>query len=156
MVKPIPDGFRTITPHMAVSPCNEAIEFYKKAFNAEEVMRMPGPNNTVMHSELKFGDSTIMICDVFPGIPSPENGSPVTIHLYVEDCDKVFNQAVEAGASVEMPPADMFWGDRYAKMKDPYGHSWSVATHIADPSPEEMMKAAAEMFGDGTCDQAES
>ncbi len=147
MVNPIPDGFRTITPHMVVSPCNEAIEFYKKAFGAEELMRMPGPENTIMHSELKIGDSCLMLCDVFPGMHGPDAGSPVCIHLYVEDCDKAFKQAIEAGATAEMPPADMFWGDRYGKLKDPYGHSWSIATHIADPTPDEMAKGAAEMFG---------
>lgn len=152
-VNPIPAGFHTITPHLVVRNAAQAIAFYKKAFGAEEVMRMPGPDGqSVMHAELKIGDSCVMICDEAPdwGALSPQslNGSPVTIHLYVPDADAVYQRAVSAGARATMPLSDMFWGDRYGKLVDPYGHHWSVATHVEDVSPEECAKrAASEMCG---------
>jgi PhnB protein len=153
--KPIPDGFHTITPHMIIRGAAKAIEFYKKAFGAEEIMRMPGPDGqSIMHAEIRIGDSVIMLNDEFPdwGKVSPQalNGSPVTIHLYVNDADAVFNKAVQAGATAIMPVADMFWGDRYGCLQDPFGHHWSVATHIADYTPEECMKRCQEAMG-GAC-----
>jgi uncharacterized glyoxalase superfamily protein PhnB len=150
-VKPVPEGFSTLSPHIIVRNASEAIDFYKKAFAAEEVCRMPGPDGeTVMHAELKFGDSTLMLCEEFPkmGAKSPTSygGSSVTLHLYVEDADALFNRAVSAGATVKMPLSDMFWGDRYGKVSDPYGHEWGIATHKEDLTPEEIGKRAAEAF----------
>ncbi|MCP4246752.1 MAG: VOC family protein [bacterium] len=153
-VNPIPDGFHTISPHIVCQGAAEAIEFYKKAFGAEEVFRMPGPDGkAVMHAELQIGDSRLMLCEEFPdmGAKSPKaiGGTPVTVHLYVADADKIFAQAIEAGATVNMPLTDMFWGDRYGKLSDPFGHQWSVATHKEDLSPDEIAKRQAEAFGPG-------
>jgi len=143
-VRPVPAGFHTITPHLVIRGAEQAIEFYKKALGAEAVVCMPWPGGKVGHAELKIGDSMLFLADEFPEhgacAPAPGTSSPVTIHLYVNDCDKVFNQAVAAGAKAAMPPMDMFWGDRYAKFTDPFGHNWSVATHIEDVPPEEMEK----------------
>ncbi len=152
--KPIPDGYHTITPHLVARDANAAIEFYKRALGAEELCRMPGPDGKkVMHSELKIGDSTIFVCDEFPdhGAVSPQalNGSAVTMHLYVEDADKAYKQAVEAGATGTMEPQDMFWGDRYGSFDDPFGHKWAVATHKEDLTPEDMQQRAAATFGGG-------
>jgi uncharacterized glyoxalase superfamily protein PhnB len=152
-VKPIPEGFHTITPHLVIRGAGAAIDFYKKAFGAVELARAPGPGGGIMHAELKIGNSFLFLADEFPqfGSFSPQHykGSPVVINLYVEDTDKVFNQAVAAGAQVRMPPQNMFWGDRYAKLADPFGHEWSLATHIEDVPPDEMKKrmdkAMAEM-----------
>jgi PhnB protein len=142
-----PCGYGTLTPHLRVRGASEAIEFYKKAFGAEEIVRMPGPDDKVMHAELKFGESRLMLCDEFPdwGALSPQslNGTGVTIHMYVEDADAVFERAVSAGATVQMPLQNQFWGDRYGKVVDPYGHEWSIATHIEDVAPEEMETRAA-------------
>jgi PhnB protein len=155
---PIPEGFHTITPHLICKNAGQAIEFYKKAFGAEEIMRMPGPDGkTVMHAEIKIGDSHLMIADEFPdyGCVGPQTlkGSPVTVHLYVKDADAVYNQAVKAGATASMPLQNMFWGDRYGKLTDPFGHHWSVATHVVDVSPDECAKRAAAAFGGGGCGQ---
>lgn len=160
-VNPVPEGFSTVSIHMTVKKCSEAIEFYKKAFGAEELARMPGPDGqSVMHGELKVGDSIIMLNDEFPKhhIKSPQtlNGSTFSIHLYVEDADGLFDRAREAGATVVMPPVDMFWGDRFAQVVDPYGHSWSIATHIEDLTTEEIGARAREFFsksGDCGCNQ---
>ncbi len=151
-VSPLPAGFHTVTPHLVIKGAGAAIDFYKKAFGAEEVMRMPGPDGqSVMHAELKIGDSIIFLADEFPGMParSPKalGGTTVTITLYVVDADKVFNQAVAAGATPALPPTDMFWGDRYAKVLDPFGHDWAIATHKEDVPPDEMAKRAAAAFG---------
>jgi len=158
-VNPVPEGFHTLSPHIVVKGAGEAIEFYKKAFGAEELCRMPGPDGTsVMHAELRIGNSIFMVCDEFPDLdvrsPKALGGSPVTLHLYVEDADAVFNQAVAAGARAGMPPQDMFWGDRYGKLIDPYGHEWGIATHLEDVSPEECAKRAATAFGGqgGACE----
>ena len=144
--KPIPDGYHTITPHLIVKGAAEAIEFYKKAFGAEEVMRMPGPGGMVMHAELRIGDSHFMLNDEFPSFgkmgPKSIGGTPVTIHLYVTDVDALYGRAVKAGAKATMPIADMFWGDRYGQVEDPYGHQWSLATHKEDLTPEECMERA--------------
>src|SRR5262245_43776361 len=129
-VRAIPEGYSTITPHLVVKDGNEAIEFYKKAFGAQELCRMPGPDGALMHGELQIGNSRIFLgseCLEY-GVVGPNGSSPVTIHLYVEDADAAFTRAVEAGATVTMPLADMFWGDRYGKLVDPFGHHWSIAT----------------------------
>jgi PhnB protein len=147
-VRPVPEGFHTITPHLVIHGATAAIEFYKKALGAQAIMCMPGPGGKVMHAELKVGNSIFFLADDFPDMgscaPAPGTSSPVVLNLYVEDCDKVFNQAVAAGAKVQMPPANMFWGDRYAKFADPFGHNWAVATHIEDVPPAEMPKRAEE------------
>ncbi|MRX08331.1 VOC family protein [Pseudoduganella sp. FT25W] len=134
-----------IIPHLVCEGAADAIEFYKKAFNAEEMMRMPGEDGRIMHAALKIGDSTLMLADAFPEYggkgPKALNGSPVTLHMYSPDVDAAFKQAVDAGATVRMPVADMFWGDRYGQVTDPFGHHWSIATHIKDMTPEEMMAA---------------
>jgi len=148
-VNPIPEGMHTVTPHLICAGADQAIEFYKNAFDAVELSRMPGPDGKVMHASIRIGDSVIMLNDEMPqwGSFGPKHlkGSPVTIHLYVENADAVFEQAVRAGAKVTMPVADMFWGDRYGKVEDPFGHQWSIGTHVRDVSPEEMQKARAQM-----------
>jgi len=145
--KPIPEGYHTATPYLVVKGAASAIEFYKKAFGATELMRMADPSGRVMHAEIKIGNSPIMLADEFPemGARSPQayGGSPVSIFLYVEDVDALANQAIAAGAKVLMPVQDQFWGDRYGKLADPFGHVWSVATHKEDVAPEEMKKRAA-------------
>jgi|EP01032_Pedospumella_encystans_P029386 uncharacterized glyoxalase superfamily protein PhnB len=141
-VAPIPEGFQTVTPHLVCEGAADAIEFYKKAFNAQEMCRMPGPGGKVMHAQIKIGSSFVMLADDFPEWGSVGakalKGSPVVLHLYVEDVDKAYEQAVAAGGTAKMPPADMFWGDRYGMLVDPFGHSWSIATHKRDMTPEEM------------------
>ncbi|MBV8551058.1 MAG: VOC family protein [Acidobacteriaceae bacterium] len=145
-VKPIPTGYHTATPYLVVSDAARAIEFYKNAFGATELFRMAGPGGKIGHAEIKIGDSMIMLSDEMMGNKSPQslNGSPVSIFLYVENVDNVFNQAVKAGAKSDMPPSDMFWGDRYGKLTDPFGHQWAVATHVEDVAPAEMEKRAKE------------
>jgi|SRR6516164_7333557 uncharacterized glyoxalase superfamily protein PhnB len=150
-VKRIPEGYHTVTPHLVVRGAAEAIEFYKKAFGAKEIRRAPGPDGkSIMHAELQLGDSRIFLNDEFPQMgalsPLALKGSPVTIHLWFEDVDSAFQKAVQAGARVAMPLADQFWGDRYGIVVDPYGHQWSMASHVKDMSPEEMKKAATEAF----------
>lgn len=150
-VKSIPDGFHSVTPHLICAGAADAIEFYKKAFNAVELLRMPLPNGRLMHAMIRIGDSHVMLVDEMPewGALSPKSlkGSPVTIHLFVEDVDAFVARAVAAGATVTMPIADAFWGDRYGKIEDPFGHHWSVATHQRDVTPEEMQKAMQQMAG---------
>lgn len=147
-VKPIPDGMHTVTPHLVCAGAADAIEFYKKAFNAEEVGRLAGPQGKLMHAQIRIGDSAVMLVDEFPDWgsfgPKSLKGSPVTIHLYVEDVDAAFKRAVDAGATVKMPLADMFWGDRYGVLEDPFGHYWSAATHMRDVSPDEIQQAMQE------------
>jgi PhnB protein len=147
-VKSIPDGSHSVTPHLICAGAADAIEFYKKVFDAVEVMRMPGTQGRLMHACVRIGDSNVMLVDELPewGALGPKSlkGSPVTIHLYVENVDTSIARAVAAGATVAMPAADMFWGDRYAKIIDPFGHHWSLATHIRDVTADEMKKAAAE------------
>ena len=149
--KTIPNDMHTVTPHLVCAGAAEAIEFYKKAFNAIEVGRLPGPQGKLMHAMIRIGDSSVMLVDEMPEWcslgPKSLKGSPVTIHLYVEDVDSVVARAVAAGAKVTMPVADMFWGDRYGKLEDPFGHQWSVATHLRDVSPEEMQQAMQNMGG---------
>ena len=151
MAHPIPSGFHTITPHLVIDGAAEAIEFYKSAFNAEELSRMPfpGPDGKVRlgHAALRIGDSILFLSDTFPGrgSPGPQGASPVTIHLYVTDADAAFKQAVDAGAKVAMPLADMFWGDRYGQLVDPFGHHWSIAEHLEDLTPDQMRAKMAAM-----------
>jgi uncharacterized glyoxalase superfamily protein PhnB len=144
-VKPIPDGMHTVTPHLICAGAADAIEFYKKVFNAVEVMRLPGPQGKLVHATIRIGDSAVMLMDEFPergGFgPKSLKGSSVMIHLYVEDVDTFVAHAVGAGAKITMPVSDMFWGDRYGQLEDPFGHDWSVATHIRDVSMEEMQRA---------------
>jgi len=155
MAKAIPEGYYTVTPHLVVKDAGGAIEFYKKAFGAEEVFRMPGPGGKVMHAELKIGNSHVMINDEMPdyGALGPQSigGTPVTLHLYVNDVDSTFKRAISAGGKEEMAVADMFWGDRYGKLVDPFGHKWSVATHKEDVSPEECARRMEKEFGKGNC-----
>ena len=150
-VKPVPDGMHTVTPHLICAGAADAIEFYKKAFSAVEEGRLPGPNGRLMHAMIRIGDSAVMLVDEMPewGALGPKalKGSPVTIHLYVEDVDAVVKRAVAAGAKITMPLEDMFWGDRYCKLEDPFGHRWSVATHIRDVSREDMRQAVQKMGG---------
>ena len=147
-VKPIPDGAHTVTPYLTIRGAAQAIEFYKKAFGATEILRMPGPSGAVMHAELKIGDSVIFLSEEFPGMgngsPSSLNGTTVGIHLNVENVDAAHDRAVSAGAKSLMPPQNMFWGDRFTKLVDPFGHSWSLSTHIEDVSPEEMQRRSEE------------
>ena len=149
-VKPIPDGYHTLTPYMTVRDAARAIEFYKQAFGAKERGVMNGPDGKIMHAELVIGDSIFMLADEFPqfGSMSPlsTGGSGMGLHIYVEEVDAAFDRAVKAGATVEMPVSDMFWGDRYGKLADPFGHKWSIATHKADLSAEEMAEGAKEMM----------
>jgi PhnB protein len=141
--KPIPTGFHSITPSLTLNDAAGAIEFYKRAFGAQELSRMSAPQGKIGHAEIKIGDSIMMLSDEMPGggkSAKAIGGSPVTIYLYVEDVDAVYKKAESAGAKTEMPPTDMFWGDRFAKLTDPYGHSWALATHKEDVAPEEMTK----------------
>lgn len=145
----IPPGVHTVTPHLVIRGARKAIEFYKQAFGAVEVMLMPGMDGqSVMHAEIKIGDSIVFLADEFPNSPvaAPEKfgGTTVSLHVYVPNADAVFKQAVAAGAKVSMPMMDMFWGDRYGQVVDPFGHHWSIATHVEDVPPEEMGKRAAE------------
>jgi len=147
-VDPI-NGMHTVTPHLVCVNATKAIDFYKKAFGAEELLRLPGPDGKLMHAMLQIGDSQIMMMDEAPDWnargPKMLGGSPVTLHLQVPDCDASFARAVDAGATVKVPLDDMFWGDRYGVLEDPYGHSWSIASHKIDRTPEQIQKAMMEM-----------
>jgi len=150
-VKPVPEDMHTVTPHLICAGAAEAIEFYKKAFGAVEMGRLEGPGGKILHAMLRIGDSPVMLNDEFPEMggvgPGSLGGSPVTIHLYVENVDAVVARAVEAGAKITLPVEDMFWGDRYGRLEDPFGHHWSVATHVRDMSPEEIREAAKTACG---------
>jgi len=150
-VKAIPDGMHSVTPHLICAGAAQAIEFYAKAFNAVEEGRLPGPKGRIMHAMIRIAGSAVMLVDEMPewGALGPKSlkGSPVTIHLYVEDVDAFVKRAVEAGAKITMPLDDMFWGDRYCKLEDPFGHQWSVATHLRDVTPDEMQRAMQKMAG---------
>ncbi|TMA07981.1 MAG: VOC family protein [Deltaproteobacteria bacterium] len=145
-VKPIPDGMHTVTPHLICAGAADAIEFYKRAFNAVEIGRMASPQGKLLHGLIRIGDSKVMLVDEFPDWgsfgPKSLKGSPVTLHLYVEDVDAFVAHAAASGAKITMPLQDMFWGDRYCKLEDPFGHQWSIATHVRDVSPDEMRQAA--------------
>lgn len=149
-VKPIPEGYRTLTPYLVCRSAGDAIEFYKQAFGAQEYLRMPGPAGKITHAELKIGDSMVFLCDAFgeTGSASPEapGSRVISLFLYVEDVDSTFSRAVGAGARIEMPVEDMFWGDRYGKLTDPFGHQWSIATHKEDVAPEELARRAQSYF----------
>ena len=158
-VRAIPEGREGVMAHLVVDGCAEAIEFYKKAFGAEELERSPAPDGKrLIHAEVRIGGTVVYLVDDFPEYaggqsrhPKALGGSPVTLHRYVEDIDGSMERALEAGATVKMPAMDMFWGDRYGIVTDPFGHDWSFATHIADPTKEEMEAAAAAMFAGDCC-----
>ena len=148
-VKPIPDGYPRVSPYLVVDGAQKAIEFYTTVLGATERMRMPGPDGRIGHAELRVGDSLIMLADEFPDMgakgPSAYGGSPVSISVYVEDVDATFDKATGAGATVVRPLENQFYGDRSATFDDPFGHRWTIATHVEDVSPEEMGRRAAEM-----------
>jgi uncharacterized glyoxalase superfamily protein PhnB len=144
--KSIPAGFHSVTPSIIVRGAAEAIEFYKRAFGAEEVSRMEGPDGKVMHAEIRIGDSIVMLGDESPEwcalSPLSTNGLSSSLHIYVDDADAAFERALRAGAKVRYPIENAFWGDRYGKITDPFGHEWGIATHVKDVSPKEMQQAA--------------
>ena len=144
----IPPGFHSVTPSLTVRDAAAAIEFYKKALGAEELMRMPMPNGKIGHAEIKVGDSIIFLNDEFPemGNKSPQTlgGNSSALYLYVEDVDKAFKRATDAGATTKMPVSDMFWGDRYGQVVDPFGHVWGLSTHVEDVEPEEIERRSKE------------
>lgn len=147
-VQPIPPGQENLIPHLVCSPCADAISFYKKAFGAEEVRRMPAPDGRIMHSAIRIGKSFVYLVDDFPeycggqsSTPVALKGTPVTLHHYVNDCDAAIQRAQDAGATVAMPATDMFWGDRFGMIIDPFGHKWSFATHIKDMTSADMEAA---------------
>lgn len=145
-VKPIPEGYHTVTPYLAVDDAAEALEYYKKAFGAKERGRMEAPDGKIGHAEIQIGDSLVMLSDPFPQAstrtPKELGGTTASVFLYVENVDAFVQRAVDAGATVSMEVADQFWGDRFGTITDPFGHSWSVATHIEDVPPEEMAERA--------------
>lgn len=146
-VKAIPEGYYSLTPYLVVKGAAEAIEFYKKVFGATEQLRMPGPDGRLMHAEIRIGNSVLMLADENPEqghlSPATLGGAGCSVMFYTQDVDATFNGAVAAGATVMMPPMDMFWGDRMGNLKDPFGHNWAIATHKEDVSPEEMEKRMA-------------
>lgn len=150
-VKPIPEGYHSVTPYLIIKGAADAIEFYKKAFGAIELFRMAQPGGKIGHAEIKIGDSPIMLADEFPEMkyvgPKTLGGSPVSLMIYVKDVDNVFNQAIAAGGEQQKPLQDQFYGDRSGTLKDPFGHVWHIATHKEDVSPEEMHKRAAAAAG---------
>lgn len=158
MANPIPAGYHTITTHLVVKNASEAIPFYERAFGAEEICRMPfpGPDGRMKigHAELQLGDSRLFLADESPerGMLGPNGSAPVSMHLYVTDADAAFDRAVKAGATVTMPLANMFWGDRFGKLVDPFGHHWSIATHMEDVTPEQMRERMAAFSGGPPCD----
>ncbi|MBI4523821.1 MAG: VOC family protein [Deltaproteobacteria bacterium] len=152
-VKPIPTGYHTVTPALSVRDADKAIEFYRRAFGPEELMRFLGPDEkTIMHAEIKIGDSIIFLSEEQPNMgcrgPQSLGGTPVGLFLYTEDVDHAFNRAVSAGAKVEMSVADMFWGDRCGQLTDPFGHKWNLATHKEDLTGEELRKRALAFFAE--------
>jgi PhnB protein len=148
--KPIPEGFHSVTPALVVKDAAKAIDFYKKALGAQELMRMPGPDGKIMHAELKIGNSVIFLSDENPqmNVKSPQSlgGSTCTLNVYVPNVDDVFKQAIAAGGKESMPVADQFWGDRYGTLTDPFGYSWGIGTHKEDLSPKEMGERAQQFF----------
>jgi len=150
-VKPIPDGYPVVTPYLSVDGATAAIDFYTDVFGAKERMRMPAPGGKIGHAELQLGDSVIMVSDAFPEMghhtATELGGSPVSLSVYVEDADAVFERAVAAGATAVRPVETQFYGDRAGSFDDPFGHRWSVSTHVEDVPPDEMARRAAEMMG---------
>jgi len=153
--KPVPDGYHTVTPYLTVRGAAKAIDFYKRAFGAQERGVLPMPGGKIGHAELMIGNSIVMLADEFPemGNHSPEglNGSPVGLALYVENVDEVFNRAVKAGATVKEPVSDKFWGDRVGSVTDPFGHKWTILTHKEEVSMDEMKKRMEKMFAEKEC-----
>jgi PhnB protein len=145
----IPPGMHTVTPHLVCAGAAEAIDFYKAAFGATEVTRLPGTNGKLMHAMIRLGDSSIMLAEEMPEWgsfgPLSLKGSPVTVHLYVDDADAFATRAVAAGARIKMPVTDMFWGDRYGQLEDPFGHHWAIATHVRTVTESEMMEGMRKM-----------
>lgn len=153
MAQAVPEGFNTVSAYMVVKDAKEAIEFYQKAFGAEAGAHMPGPDGKgTMHAEIRIGNSTVMLTDENPqwGLKSPSTlgGTATGLHLYVDDADKAFQRALDAGCTVKAPLMDAFWGDRFGKVTDPYGHEWGIATHVEDVEPEDMAKRAAAFFAE--------
>lgn len=152
-VQAVPEGFSTLTPHLVIKNAAQAIEFYKKAFGAIELHRMPMPDGRIMHAAIKIGNSILMLCDEMPDFgalgPDSIGGSSVWLHLYFEDADAVMAQAVTAGAEVKMPLENTFWGDRYGKVQDPFGHQWAIASHVEDVTPEETDARFKKLMTDG-------
>ena len=155
-ISPIPKGYHSVTPYLTANDGAKALDFYTRAFGARVTERMPGPDGKLMHAEMRIGDRPIFLCDDFPEYCDGKSrtatalgGTPVTIHRYVDDCDAAIQRAEKAGATVKMPAQDMFWGDRYGVVTDPCGHDWSLATHISDPTPEEMTQAMQAAFAQG-------
>jgi PhnB protein len=147
-VRPIPEGYHSITPQLTCRDAVRAIEFYKTVFGAKEIMRMPGPGGKVMHAELQIGDSRFMLNDEFPGMstaPDPSQAHSSSLVVYTEDVDSLYNRAVQSGSHADLPLNNMFWGDRYGKFTDPFGHQWGVATHVEDVAPAEMQRRSEEM-----------
>jgi PhnB protein len=146
-VKPIPEGYHTLTPYLAVDDAGKAIEFYKRAFGAAERVRMPTEDGKVAHAELEIGDSLIMLSDQFPQAtvkpPKEIGGTSSGVFMYTENVDETVQQAIDAGATITMPVEDMFWGDRFGKVTDPFGHEWQIATHVEDLTEEEIQKRAS-------------
>jgi PhnB protein len=146
--KPVPEGYHTLTPYLAVDDATAAIEFYQRAFGAKERVRMHGPDGMIAHAELEIGDSKVMLADPFPQAstrpPKELGGTSVGVFVYVANVDEVFQQAVDAGATATMEPDDQFWGDRFGSVTDPFGHSWQISTHVEDVPPEEMEKRSNE------------
>jgi PhnB protein len=144
--QPIPEGYNTLNPYLAVDDASKAIDFYQRAFGAKERLRMDGPEGTIGHVEMEIGDSVVMFSDPFPqsGVTPPKQlgGTSAGLFMYVEDVDGAIKRAVDAGATVTQPPEDMFWGDRFGKVSDPFGHEWQLATHVEDVPPEEMEERA--------------
>ncbi len=153
--KPIPDGMHTITPHLVCAGAADAIGFYKNAFGATELTRLTGPDGRLMHAALRIGDSTLMLVDEMPEWgalgPKARGGTPVTIHLYVEDAEALFARAVAAGAEARMPVSETFWGDRYGQVVDPFGHVWSIATHVQDLTDEQIAENFRQLPPDAMC-----
>jgi uncharacterized glyoxalase superfamily protein PhnB len=153
-VNPIPEGMHTVSPYLAVDDAAAAIEFYARAFGAQELSRMPAPDGTIGHASIQIGDSIIMLADPFPQAtarpPKELGGTSAALFMYVEDTDAAFKQAVAAGATPSMEPADMFWGDRFAQVSDPFGHSWQIATHQEDLTDEEVAERGRKAMSDMT------
>jgi PhnB protein len=148
-VKPIPETEHTVTPSLVCRNAAQAIDFYKAVFGATEIVRMPGPDGKIMHAVLKIGDSRIFLNDPMSKTPPvPETGAvnPTSLHVYVANVDAIFNRAVESGARVDLPVQDMFWGDRYGRITDPYGQQWGIATHKEDVAPEEIRRRQDAFF----------
>mgnify|MGYP001556381613 CR=1 FL=1 len=154
-VPPIPEDMHTLTTYLTVKDAPAAIEFYRKAFGAEELLRVPGPDGRLLHAQVKIGDSVLMLSEEFPEFgsqgPATLGGSPVSIHMYVNDVDTAWERAIEAGCTVTMPLDDTFWGDRFGSLRDPFGHQWSLATQTRVVSAQEMTEAAAKVDMNGMC-----